>query len=77
MAVKLRVRTLFKGVLKHWEIDGEKECLVCWFFRDQGTCLLLTEVAKRQEGYVYVLECEYSSFSDGLSSQNHATCSAG
>ena len=54
---------------------ASKECFVSWFFRDDGTCLLLKEVAKRKEGYVYVIECEYSSFSGGLSSPNHGTCS--
>nr|XP_014333645.1 PREDICTED: allergen Bos d 2 [Bos mutus] len=29
---------------------------ITFYLKDQGTCLLLTEVAKRQEGYVYVLE---------------------
>jgi len=56
---------------------ASKECLVCWFCSVDGTCLLLTEVAERQEGYVDELKCEYFSFSDGFSSPNHGTCSVG
>uniref|UniRef100_A0AC11CD82 Uncharacterized protein n=1 Tax=Ovis aries TaxID=9940 RepID=A0AC11CD82_SHEEP len=58
-------------------IDDCESLSITFYLKDDGTCLLLTEVAKRKEGYVYVIEYKYSSFSDGLSSQNHATCSVG
>ncbi|XP_044792605.1 allergen Bos d 2 [Bubalus bubalis] len=29
---------------------------ITFYLKDQGTCLLLREVARRQEGYVYIIE---------------------
>uniref|UniRef100_A0A8C6EFC3 Lipocalin/cytosolic fatty-acid binding domain-containing protein n=1 Tax=Moschus moschiferus TaxID=68415 RepID=A0A8C6EFC3_MOSMO len=37
-------------------IDDCEYLSITFYDKDDGTCLLLTEVAKRQEGYVYVIE---------------------
>ena len=52
-----------------------KECLVWLLFRIDGRCQFFSEELKRQGGDVCIIECEYSSFSDGWSYPNHGTCS--
>ena len=51
-----------------------KECLVWLLFRIDGRCQFFSEELKRQGGDICIIECEYSSFSDGWSYPNHGTC---
>ncbi|KAB0341698.1 hypothetical protein FD754_018624 [Muntiacus muntjak] len=46
-----------RGYYRHIECIDDCEYLSITFYdKDDGTCLLLKEVAKRKEGYVYVVE---------------------
>ncbi|XP_070145826.1 allergen Bos d 2-like [Ovis canadensis] len=39
-------------------IDDCESLSITFYLKDDGACLLLTEVAKRKEGYVYVIEVD-------------------
>ena len=76
-AVRFSVGTLFlvgcpQALGNEW---WGRNVLSVGFFRFDGRCQFFSEELKRQEGGIYIIECEYSSFSDGWSSPNHGTCS--
>lgn len=54
----------WKGELKCWGMDGEEGTPCLFVFQVYYNFTLLTVVANREEGDVYVAECEYASSAD-------------